>query len=60
MVYTDLIREAVSFAIKTHEIDQKQLRKGKDIPYITHPLTVGIIFGPRRSQRGGCRCRYPT
>lgn len=44
MVYTDLIREAVSFAIKTHEIDQKQLRKGKDIPYITHPLTVGIIL----------------
>lgn len=32
------------FAIKTHEVYQKQKRKGKDIPYITHPLTVGIIL----------------
>lgn len=38
------INQAVKLAIKTHEIDQKQKRKGKDIPYIIHPLTVGILL----------------
>jgi len=45
MIYTPKIQEAIELAIKTHEIDRKQKRKGKDIPYITHPLTVGIILG---------------
>ena len=31
-------------AIRVHELDQKQKRKGKDIPYITHPLIVGLIL----------------
>ena len=44
MIYTPKIRKAIKFAIKTHEVYQKQLRKGKDIAYITHPLTVGIIL----------------
>lgn len=44
MKYTQKIKDAIIFAIKTHEIDQKQKRKGKDIPYITHPLTVGLIL----------------
>ena len=44
MLYTNKISHAIKFAIKTHEIYQKQKRKGKDIPYITHPLTVGIIL----------------
>ncbi len=44
MIYTNKIREAITFSIKTHEVYQKQKRKGKDIPYITHPLTVGIIL----------------
>lgn len=44
MIYTQKIQEAINFAIKTHEIYQKQKRKGKDIPYITHPLTVGLIL----------------
>lgn len=43
-VYINLTKEAVRFAIETHEVHQKQKRKGKDIPYITHPLTVGIIL----------------
>jgi len=30
--------------LKGGEVYQKQKRKGKDIPYITHPLTVGIIL----------------
>lgn len=38
------IRSALRFALETHEIHQKQKRKGKDIPYITHPLTVGLIL----------------
>jgi len=38
------IQRAIKFAIKTHEVYQKQKRKGKDIAYITHPLTVGIIL----------------
>ncbi len=38
------IQRAIKFAIKTHEVYQKQTRKGKKISYITHPLTVGIIL----------------
>ena len=44
MIYTGAISEAVAFAVETHEIRQKQKRKGKDIPYVTHPLTVGLIL----------------
>lgn len=44
MLYSYKINRAIQFSIKTHEIYQKQKRKGKDIPYITHPLTVGIIL----------------
>jgi hypothetical protein len=44
MIYTQKIQHAIRFAIKTHEEYQKQKRKGKDVPYITHPLTVGIIL----------------
>ncbi len=44
MIYTNKIKDAIKFAIETHEINQKQKRKGKDIPYITHPLTVGLIL----------------
>lgn len=44
MIYTKKIEKAIKFAIKTHEVYQKQTRKGKDIAYITHPLTVGLIL----------------
>lgn len=44
MIYTTLIKKAISFAIQVHEIDQKQKRKGKDIAYIVHPLSVGLIL----------------
>lgn len=44
MIYSNKISHAIRFAIKTHEVYQKQKRKGKDIPYITHPLTVGLIL----------------
>ncbi|MCE9517398.1 HD domain-containing protein [Candidatus Nomurabacteria bacterium] len=44
MIYTQKIQNAIQFAIQTHEIDQKQKRKGKDVPYITHPLALGLIL----------------
>jgi (p)ppGpp synthase/HD superfamily hydrolase len=44
MKYLAKIQKAIRFSIKTHEVYQKQKRKGKDIAYITHPLTVGIIL----------------
>lgn len=44
MIFTPKIQQAIKFATKTHEVYQKQKRKGKDIPYITHPLTVGLIL----------------
>jgi (p)ppGpp synthase/HD superfamily hydrolase len=44
MKYTPKIQKAVEFAIKVHETDGKQKRKGKDIPYTVHPLTVGLIL----------------
>ena len=44
MIYNEKIQKAIRFAVKTHEVYQKQKRKGKDIPYITHPLTVGFIL----------------
>jgi (p)ppGpp synthase/HD superfamily hydrolase len=44
MIYSDKISRAIKFSIKTHEVYQKQKRKGKDVAYITHPLTVGIIL----------------
>src|ERR1700687_6179818 len=44
MIFTPTIKKAIIFSIKTHEVYQKQKRKGKDIAYITHPLTVGLIL----------------
>lgn len=44
MIYTQKIQRAIKFAAKTHNHYQQQLRKGKVIPYIAHPLTVGIIL----------------
>jgi (p)ppGpp synthase/HD superfamily hydrolase len=44
MIYTTKMQEAIHFSIQVHEEHQKQKRKGKDIPYITHPLTVGHIL----------------
>ena len=40
---TKLLR-AIKFATKTHEVYQKQKRKGKDISYIVHPLAVGLLL----------------
>lgn len=44
ILHTPRMSAAIRFSIKTHEVYQKQKRKGKDIPYITHPLIVGLIL----------------
>jgi len=44
MVYTKIIQKAITFAIKIHELDIKKRRKGTEIPYVTHPLTVGLTL----------------
>ncbi len=44
MYYTERMQRAIRFMVKTHEVYQKQKRKGKDIPYITHPLTAAVIL----------------
>lgn len=41
-----LIDVAIEVAVKAH---QNQVRKGTDIPYITHPLAVGILLA-----KAGC------
>lgn len=44
MIYSPRLQSAIRFSVKVHEIDQKQKRKNKDVAYITHPLTVGLIL----------------
>lgn len=44
MVYTPKVRDAINFAIRIHELDQKQKRTGKDVPYLVHPFGVGLIL----------------
>jgi len=44
MIYPPIIHKAIGLAIKVHELDTHKKRKGKDIPYITHPLTVAMIL----------------
>lgn len=49
MKYSLRIQAAIRFAIKTHEVYQKQVRKGKNIAYITHPMTAGLILSQARA-----------
>jgi len=41
MIYTIKIQKAIDFAIWVH---REQKRKGKETPYIVHPLSVGLIL----------------
>jgi hypothetical protein len=50
MITTIKLQKAIKFAIKTHEVYQKQKRKGKDIAYITHPLAVALILSQARAK----------
>lgn len=44
MIYTPILHKAFHYSILVHETHQKQKRKGKDIPYVTHPIHVGVIL----------------
>jgi (p)ppGpp synthase/HD superfamily hydrolase len=45
MIYTNKIQDAVHFSIEVHQLTgEPQFRKGKAVPYVTHPLTVGLIL----------------
>lgn len=39
--YSSKIKKAIDFAIEVH---RDQNRKGKDVPYITHPMGVALII----------------
>jgi (p)ppGpp synthase/HD superfamily hydrolase len=52
LALSPVIERAIQLAIQTHEIDQKQRRKGKDVPYITHPLTVALILARAGASEG--------
>ncbi|NIA02072.1 MAG: HD domain-containing protein, partial [Nitrospirae bacterium] len=41
MIFTPKTQQAIRFAIEAHA---EQTRKGNDIPYITHPLTIALIL----------------
>lgn len=41
MIFSSKIQQAIQFAISAHT---GQTRKGKDIPYITHPFSVALIL----------------
>jgi len=56
MIYTKQIHTAIQFAIKVHEIDTKKKRKGKDVPYVTHPLTVGLILARVTEDKNTFKC----
>lgn len=49
MTYTPNLKAAIRFAIKTHDVYQKQIRKGNNVAYITHPLTVGLILSQAKA-----------
>jgi len=44
MILSTKLQKAINFSIKVHELDSQQKRKGTSVPYITHPLTIGIIL----------------
>jgi (p)ppGpp synthase/HD superfamily hydrolase len=45
MIYTQKIQGAINLSIEVHQLTgEPQFRKGKAIPYVTHPLTVALIL----------------
>lgn len=44
MVFTPKIQKAIHFSVRVHQMDQDQRRKIKSTPYITHPISVGLIL----------------
>lgn len=47
MIYSPRIQKAINFSIRVHwsrQFGDKLFRKGTNVPYITHPLAVGLIL----------------
>lgn len=44
LTHSPRLQDAIHFALDVHETQQHQKRKGKDVPYIVHPLNVGILL----------------
>lgn len=44
LILTPTLRRALALAIRVHDTDEHQKRKGKDVPYLVHPLTVALIL----------------
>ena len=44
MIFSEKIQKAIDLAIKIHQIDEAQVRKGTTIPVITHLLITGLIL----------------
>jgi (p)ppGpp synthase/HD superfamily hydrolase len=51
----DLIRKAIDFAAKAH---LGQVRKGTELPYITHPFNVGMILIQTGCPEGVCAAGF--
>src|SRR3989338_4561793 len=41
---SSLIQKALEFAYRVHQVDQRQSRKGKQVPYLFHVLAVANIL----------------
>lgn len=50
LVFSERMRKAVNFSIKTHELDRKQKRKVRDVPFVVHPLAVAMILARVRAR----------
>lgn len=44
MITSPLIQKALEFAYRVHQVDQRQSRKGKQVPYLFHVLAVANIL----------------
>ena len=44
MIFSEKIQKAIDLAIKIHQIEEAQVRKGTTIPVITHLLITGLIL----------------
>ncbi|HLB52074.1 hypothetical protein A3F07_03145 [candidate division WWE3 bacterium RIFCSPHIGHO2_12_FULL_38_15] len=44
MIFSEKIQKAIDLAIKIHQIEGAQVRKGTTIPVITHLLITGLIL----------------
>ena len=44
MIFSEKLQKAIDLALKVHQLDEAQVRKGTTIPAITHLLITGLIL----------------